>query len=271
MVETEAGWLERRNRILDHLLSRFAESFADYAVMLYRNADSKAAAQAELIDDKIAFLRDLPQMTHDRAKGFDYSRPPAFCPPGAAGSESNRAGLSLRILRSLGLSPPGDRVLLIEHLLLRPRDIGDPLLNVCLPPDCVTCGEEDPYSFRLTIVLLGEGGRENEDIDFRRFAENAIRYEVPAHLAVKVCWVSLTQFDQLESEWCQWLTLLRTTPSDTAALAVALASLLQVFHALKSVYPAATLHDCADGNDDNRVYLDRSVITAKKRGSDVSE
>ncbi len=271
LLETEPRWLDRRNRFLDHLLSRFAESFADYSVMLFRHSESKAAAQARLIEDKIAFLRDLPVMTHDRAKSFDYTRAAACCPPVAPDAVSNAAGLGLRIKRLLGLRPPDDDVLVIEHLLLRPRELDDPLLNVCLPENCATCGEEDPYSFRLTLVLSGEGGLENGNIDWRRFAENAIRYEVPAHLAVKVCWVSAVQLASLRSVFCAWLAELRKVPADAAALRAALEDLLDVFHALKSVYPPASLHDCVDGNDDNRVYLDRSVITSKPRVNDAAD
>jgi hypothetical protein len=263
LVESKQSWLDRRNRFLDHLLSRFAESFADYSLMLFRHSDSKSEAQAQLIDDKIAFIRDLPAMTHDRAKAFDYSQPADSCAAVPPATPINAPGLGLRIKRRLGLKGPDDQVLVIEHLLLRPRQVGDALLSVCLPEDCVTCGEEDPYSFRLTIVLSGEGGLENGNIDWRRFGENAIRYEVPAHLAVKVCWVSQQQLDSLRNVWCAWLSALRNSPLDAAAMQTALTNLLDVFHALKSVYPPAFLHDCVDGNDDNRVYLDRSVITSK--------
>jgi len=264
IVESQSTWLDRRNRFLDHVLSRFAESFADYSVMLYRHAGSKTAAQSQLIENKIAFLRDLPAMTHDRAKAFDYAVPAAFCPLAPPHAQGNAPGLSLRIKRLLGLKAPDDRVLVIEHLLLRPRAIDDPLLSVCLPEDCSTCGEEDPYSFRITVVLAGEGGVENSDIDWRRFAENAIRYEVPAHLAVKVCWVSSGQLDEIEAAWCAWLVRVRAEPPQAGDQKMALIELLTVFHALKSVYPPATLHDCGDGNDENRVYLDRTVITSKE-------
>ncbi|MGO8055953.1 hypothetical protein, partial [Rhizobium leguminosarum] len=85
---------------------------------------------------------------------------------------------------------------------LRPRNLpgplipaGDPLLPICIGPDCNLCGEEDPYSFRLTVVMNGEEGIANSGIEFRRFAEQTIRREVPAHLALKVCWVSKIQLE----------------------------------------------------------------------------
>jgi hypothetical protein len=259
LAESPFEFLDRRNRFLDHLLSRFAESFSDYALMLYRYSEDKTEARTQVIGKKIAFLNDLPQMTHDRAKAFDYTAAAAICDPVSV----NAAGLSLRIKRLLGLNPPDDWVFVVEHLLLRPRRVNlDPLLPICIPPGCEMCGEEDPYSFRLTVVICGEGGLENSRIDWRRFAERAARMEVPAHLAAKICWVSKDQLDAFQVVWCAWLAELTKDPPDQAVLADRLEELLDVFNALKSVYPPASLHDCVEGNDENRVFLNQSVVTS---------
>ena len=79
LSESRFEFLDRRNRLLDHLLARFAESFSDYALMLYRYAEDKTEARKQLIGRKIAFLKNLPAMTHDRAKAFDYTAPAAIC------------------------------------------------------------------------------------------------------------------------------------------------------------------------------------------------
>jgi hypothetical protein len=39
-----------------------------------------------------------------------------------------------------------------------------------------------------------------------------------------------------------------------------LTALLAVFEQLKNVYPEARLHDCVDGDDSNRVFLDNTII-----------
>jgi hypothetical protein len=227
--------------------------------MLYRNAPDKAAAKEQVIGKKIGFLKDIPLMTHDRAKAFDYKRPAAVCDPLSA----NAAGLGIRIKRLLGLEAPDDTLFVVEHLLLRPRrqDL-DPLLPICIPPGCEACGDEDPYSFRLTVVLSGEGGNANSGIEWRRFAERAIRMEVPAHLAAKICWVGKEQLAEFRAAWCAWLAELAKDPVDKALLGARLEDLLKVFTALKSVYPPASLHDCIDGNDENRVFLDQTIITS---------
>lgn len=138
--------------------------------------------------------------------------------------------------------------------------IGDPLLPVCVQPNCILCGEEDPYSFRLTIVINGESGIANSGIEFRRFAEQTIRMEVPAHLAVKICWVSIKQLNEFEEAFCAWLSVLAEQEPDAIDLHNKLDALIKIFKNLKSVYPKATLHDCIDGNDNNRTFLDQTII-----------
>lgn len=377
LVESETVFFDRRNRFLDHLLSRFAENFNEYALMLYAYSSSKAVADAKLIKDKISFLKDFPFMSANRAKAINYKDPSHVC------SSENIAGLQLRIQRLLGMDAFGgffelyeekdadgisferrwrlkdetgkiqlssstkyvdvsldiseqkakaeiatvkkhitdisrwqvkkvkkwvvnltdetneiiatrkqvfatkteaetardeiiafgkkviaaDKVYVVEHLLLRPRNmpsadfpVGDPLLSVCIPDDCSACGEEDPYSFRVTVVLSGETGIANSGIEFRRFAEQTIRLEVPAHLGVKICWVSNAQLAEFENLYCSWLAELAKSEPDTLALHTKLRALLLVFEQLKSIYPEARLHDCVDGDDSNRVFLDNTII-----------
>jgi hypothetical protein len=64
-------YTKRKNKFLDHLLARFAESFNDY-VMLMHQLFRKKRADQELIRDKIAFLNEYQFISQNRAKGFDY-------------------------------------------------------------------------------------------------------------------------------------------------------------------------------------------------------
>ncbi len=82
-----------------------------------------------------------------------------------------------------------ERIYIVEHLLLRPKFPGDAVLPVCLETPCNMCGEEDPYSFRITYVMQGKLKPFSLDIDLRRFADKTIRRETPAHLLPKICWV----------------------------------------------------------------------------------
>lgn len=77
ITEPEDKYLDRRNRFLDHLLSRFAENFSDYAVMMYKfagnqleSADKKTAE--EIAEDKYDFLQNYHILSYNRGKGQYY-------------------------------------------------------------------------------------------------------------------------------------------------------------------------------------------------------
>lgn len=178
IAETLQESQERRNRFLDHIMARFGEQFGEYALLL-NSLEGQQVALKQLIKDKIAFLRDYPPVSHDRAKAFDYTKPPA---------PDNIPALKKRI--NLLLGRPDLRFIVVEHLLLRPKFPGDALYPVCADGPCNTCGDEDPYSFRLTFVMPGWVEPFNKNMEMRDFAERTIRQETPAHLLGKICWVN---------------------------------------------------------------------------------
>jgi hypothetical protein len=379
LVENEDTFLERRNKFLDHLLARFAETFNDYALMLYSYTEDKDVADSQLIDNKISFLQNFPEFSRNRAKSFNYKNPALVC------KSENVAGLVNRIKQLLGYKPgysdnveiyeetdtdgkfyerrwrlvdetkkiqlssstryvddslpvaeqkawteldnvflyitdrshftihkektwvlnlvddtgeviatrkqhfktkaeaetareeiiafakrtiTREQIFIVEHVLLRPRHIGDALLSVCLDPGCSDCDETDPYSFRITVVLNGEDGLANKGIEFRRFAEQTIRMETPAHLGLKICWVSKESLKEFGDRYCSWLAELSKPEPDVATLHNSLDALIKVFTNLNNVYPKATLHDCVDGNDSNRVFLSHTAIISNEELDD---
>lgn len=382
LIENRDTFLDRRNHFLDHLLARFAETFNDYALMLYSYTDDKDIAGSQLIEKKISFLQNFPTLSRDRAKSFNYKKPGMVC------NSENVAGLvnRIRLLLGYGKSYSGyaelyeekdidgklferrwrltdgnkkiylsgstryvdeelavaeqkawgeldnvflyitnpnhykikklkafvlnlvddageviatrkqhfktkqeaetareeiiafaqkllvtEKIFIVEHVLMRPRNIpgiqfpdGDPLLSVCLDAGCSDCDERDPYSFRITVVLNGEDGLANKGMEFRRFAEQTIRMETPAHLGLKICWVSRKELEAFSQLYCLWLAELARPEPDAATLHSRLDALLKVFTNLNNVYPQATLHDCIDGNDDNRVFLGHTAIISNE-------
>jgi hypothetical protein len=100
-------------------------------------------------------------------------------------SESEAEALKTELL---GWSA-NERAIVVEHLLLRPKFPGDALYPACVSGGCGTCGDEDPYSFRLTWVMPGWTAPHNDNMDLRGFADRTIRRETPAHLLAKICWV----------------------------------------------------------------------------------
>jgi hypothetical protein len=83
----------------------------------------------------------------------------------------------------------GERTIVVEHILLRPKFIGDALYPACCDGGCSTCGNEDPYSFRLTWVMPGWTEQYTGNLDLRRYADRTVQRETPSHLLAKTCWV----------------------------------------------------------------------------------
>ncbi len=310
MTETRSEFLQRRNRFLDHLLARFGELFSEYALLL-NNVYGKKVALERLIDDKIAFLKAYPQISHNRAKAYDYTQNsslqenqpcikkriglllgypdltlfftgthPAYGPgytvpfelkdknnkiwlkgnitlPAFSSGEAETKALHELLVRmhqsqyydiihkqktglfqlvfndntskvhalhpSLFSTPAAaeelqkelqawsanERLMVVEHLLLRPKFPGDALYKPCDEGSGLTCCDEDPYSFRLTFVMPGWTTLYTDNLDMRGFAERTIREETPSHLLGKTCWVGNddSQFDRFEEAWYTWLSV----------------------------------------------------------------
>ncbi|MFK8005452.1 MAG: hypothetical protein AB8H03_03740 [Saprospiraceae bacterium] len=62
---------KRKNRLLDHLLARFGESFNDYVILMHRLFKRKRTDR-ELIRDKIDFIKEYQTISKNRASGFDF-------------------------------------------------------------------------------------------------------------------------------------------------------------------------------------------------------
>lgn len=76
LYENQTQCNERRNRFLDHLLARFAESFNDFALLRYQiNYDEQTVehiASDELIAAKTQVLKQYPELSANRSKAFNY-------------------------------------------------------------------------------------------------------------------------------------------------------------------------------------------------------
>lgn len=159
---------------------------------------------------------------------------------------------------------------LVEHLLLRPRMVDDALLPI--EPDSLDCTSydvdnkslfddyimgADPYSFWTTVVLPHWSER-FRDIDFRSFFENTLRREAPAHVAVRVFWVNPQQMQLFEKRFRCWLDVINDT--ERADYSTVKSCFVQAMNSLVSVFPAAVLHDCAEGSEDEIVVLDKTTL-----------
>ncbi len=376
LTESAEDFAERRNRVLDHLLARFAERFADYALLSFRLSGDRLKTATQLIDDKLDFLAEYPKLSRERGQAANL-RPQD---PAQVWDSRNISGLERRVGRLLGIDDLTRRDLhcaghfaallavvsdgaqfriqisngsetplfrsqqtfasipaaeaaasalyaalhdedsymvdasqgattvhlhissaagslthassfdseadawararaivarydallesaacnregmhLIEHILLRPQAKGDPLLRVCLPEGCEFCGEDDPYSFRASVVLPYWPQR-FRNLHFRALLERTLREEAPAHVQLKICWIGQQQMRELDAAWHAWLQARAAPQVDAATLRSASTALIRILEALRTVYPAASLHDCDAGEEQPIVRLGSTAL-----------
>jgi hypothetical protein len=124
--------------------------------------------------------------------------------------------------------------------------------------------ENDPYSFRIAVVLPGWTERFS-DPNFRQFAERVIREETPAHIHARICWISRRQMKELETCYATWLQanadFLTPGGGSNAGVSAPLQDLVSKLAGLKNYYPArSVLHDCAGPGNDSAIILDNSIL-----------
>lgn len=176
-------------------------------------------------------------------------------------TEEQRAEAIQYLIKFLTEKYSEEGFFLVEHLLLRPRKVNDPFLPVCTEPNCDTCGDLDPYSHRVHVVLPGYTPRFS-DMDFRRFFEDTLRMELPAHLLPKICWIGKQQMSHFETRYQAWLNALRKTTQNGIADKKdhTLRDLIEILNELYTIYPEGHLHDCKDGDETNPIILGQTQL-----------
>ncbi|MBV6441932.1 MAG: hypothetical protein DYG98_23000 [Haliscomenobacteraceae bacterium CHB4] len=131
-------------------------------------------------------------------------------------------------------------------------DCADP--SRMLPPDL-----SDPYSFRATVVLPYWPARFQKS-EFRSFLETTLRQEAPAHVFLRICWVDACQMREFEAAFRRWLES-KATGELSCDSSTALNALIDILFRLRNIYPAGTLHDCAEpAPNANPIVLNYSII-----------
>lgn len=385
LYETNETFLDRRNRFLDHLMARFAESFNQYVLLMYsldyETQQETKIDPADLINTKIQFLKDYPQLSYQRGRAYNYfpqnndfavdatrlwntdnvsglekklcrltgiqnyTRRFLYClgnattittadtPPKYKFVITNQQGDSLtsstaydtqdalqaalpafidyileetnftvkqsganwlvtvvdnngnelavsndfpsadaannaikQFITGLNNACNNEGLHLIEHILLRPRNNQFALAPVCLDPNCDFCGEQDPYSFRISIVLPYWTTR-FRNTAFRNYFEDLVRRESPAHTIVKVCWINDASLYDFENAYKDWITALANYSFDTSTINILQAAndkLLKLLFTLHTIYPVASLHDCEESKNTNPVMLGKTILGSFK-------
>ena len=153
---------------------------------------------------------------------------------------------------------------LIESILLRPEKEDDPFLPICPDPGCKDCSDDDPYSYRINVILPAYSSRFS-NMDFRRFCEEVIRAEAPAHILPRVCWVSQDDMASLEKHYRDWISL--KSGADGSDRSAKLTSFIDALFSARNVYPAHNLHECDSAESEPKFLLGRTALGTMKDNS----
>jgi len=195
-------------------------------------------------------------------------------------SASDRNDAINSISKKLAADCPGEGMHLVEHLLLRPRFKPAPqngktpeetykLFDVCLGDNCEFCGVEDPYSFRLSLVLPYWHERFKSP-EFRKFFDKIARTETPAHCMIKICFINNTLMNTFERAYKKWMEALKDYEQDLILkqskqdrLRLASNKMIEILTVIHSEYPEAYLYDCSDATK-NPVLLNNAILGTYK-------
>jgi hypothetical protein len=144
---------------------------------------------------------------------------------------------------------------LIENILLRPSQEGDPFLPVCKASTQTSCADFDPYSYRIHVILPAENGR-FRNMPFRRFVEEIIREETPAHILPKICWISKEDMSVLENAYHDWILL--KSGKDGNDRLKKLQKFIASLYEVRNIYPSELLRAC-DTNEPKFILGDTAI------------
>ena len=150
------------------------------------------------------------------------------------------------IARAFRTEFSGEGMYVVENILLRPRQAGQPFLAACADTDCDGCSMGDPYSYQLHFILPAFAGR-FRSMDFRRFVEGSIRRECPAHVLPRICWVNEADMRTIQTAYRAWLSV--SPEREPAQWAAATGTLITALTASKNVYPPQRLEGTGDQNN----------------------
>lgn len=267
--------LDNQNRALNHLLARFGESFVNFSILQYiaNTGDTiDDESKFRLIKNKSMMLKMLPTLGYRRTMAIDYRSELSVSPqpirnmwydygnyyaieqklyiklgindysplkklhPKVAKRAEDNGGVTLfednratTYTETFGLH-------IYEHNLLIHSDISEGNFLRQYTDDSKTKYSNDPYSMKVTVVLPGWLNIV-QNHQFREIIENAIKEELPAHIAVKICWIDPMQMLNLEQQYDIFIQSLRNKDDNDAALSNFVGTLSR----LKNIYQEANL------------------------------
>ena len=108
--ENEKAYYKRKNRIVDHLIARFAEDFTDFSILVY--SLKIGYSNESLIKEKLNFLNNYPELSSQRGKAYNYK----YYNPLSLAVNDNLSGLQKRCAKLLGIENVSKRSL-VDNML----------------------------------------------------------------------------------------------------------------------------------------------------------
>jgi hypothetical protein len=94
-------------------------------------------------------------------------------------------------------------------------------------------------------------------MDFRRYAEEVIREETPAHILPRICWIAGDDMALLEKSYHDWIYL--KAGADNSDRRDKLTRFIYTLLAVKNAYPKEILRECGSGD---KFILDLTALGA---------
>lgn len=303
--------LERRSRLMDHLLASFNDSFVEYSVLSFLNSPKdgnqsflKSFNEREELEDKKRLLLNFAQLSGHRSQAIDYTEDVCL------------SGLERQILAKLGVNNPKFDIVppvlrtynkknghvkryfynnshdpydqtfglhIIEHSILIPLCEFNPNNKHFLRIKAEGSSEllSDPYSFHTTILVPG-WLEISQNMEFRKFVESTIRNEFPAHVIAKICWVDPLVMWNFERKYRAYVEAMKLRPNiyvskqnlssqPNDSWANSLEDLLNVFNSFRNIYPGLVVPSANDLDIDNLPRLDFMILDEWHDDEDTEE
>lgn len=203
-------YADRRNRVLDYQLGLYGERFTQSALRQFFRGNENFEGRS--IANKIAFLKDIVDLTGKRFSAFNYTRD---------GDDSRHVtGLKRKLAHLLGVKGQGpdaspekkgglseDDYYLLEHVLLRPQG----------PTRKAAASHDGFYPFRISL-LFPAAADGLSDLEFRKLVIETLHLNCPAHIYPEIYWLEPEAMARFSGLHKHWLELKREWPGSPDAL-----------------------------------------------------
>ena len=136
----------------------------------------------------------------------------------------------------------------------------DMLLPVYLTDEAVTYQVENPYTC-IANVILPYWPERFDNRDFRLFFEKTLRLEAPAHVLLKICWISPQHMEEYEEKFKKWLIANNNLESTKQEISDRLRGLIVTLDKMRNIYPVGTLYDPKEHETlKNTIILDNTML-----------